>query len=141
MGLAMPFIPPGYEAERLRFGQTFDFLFENDARSIIWNVEAAIEVAKHRPHRKVYRADFMQAMRFNNEARTSIVPAKLMATDLAQAIIILPLPSIMIPGCQVIIDGWHRIARAIMEGLPFLRAAFLTEDDERALRLKDVILI
>jgi CheY-like chemotaxis protein len=57
--------------------------------------------------------------------------------DLPLIVIPLPWPPLAGGGVQhVIIDGWHRLARAGLLGKPEVPIVILTADDERAIRLR-----
>jgi hypothetical protein len=63
-------------------------------------------------------------------------PAHAATVDLTRPLLVVPLPYAPPPGNRLVIDGWHRIHRALAEGLDRLPAVLLDEDDERACRLR-----
>ena len=59
-------------------------------------------------------------------------PAHLDAVDLAAPILIAPVPELG----NLVIDGWHRIHRALRDGVTVLPARMLSETDEQHCRIQ-----
>ncbi len=63
----------------------------------------------------------------------------LLHADLSDPVIVIPLPAELFEDFgsdagDLVIDGWHRIVRAVHQGMGELPAHFLTPNDERLLR-------
>jgi hypothetical protein len=52
--------------------------------------------------------------------------------DLTRPILIAPIPELG----DLVIDGWHRVHRALRDGLTHLPARLLTEADEQHIRIR-----
>jgi hypothetical protein len=52
--------------------------------------------------------------------------------DLSRPILIAPVPEVG----SLVIDGWHRVHRALRDGLTHLPARVLTEADEQHIRIR-----
>jgi hypothetical protein len=60
-----------------------------------------------------------------------INPAQVARADLTRPLLVAPI----LGAGLFIIDGWHRVHRALQTDVSHLPARLLTEDDERAIRL------
>jgi hypothetical protein len=101
------------------------FRFLNNA----WDVDAALAlVAQRKPDLMPVTKELANSAQFIevDEAWANS------HADLAIPVILVTLPEGS--GC-LIIDGWHRIAKALGEGKRTLPAHLLSEDDSEALRL------
>lgn len=100
----------------------------------IWDVEEARRrVAGRQPETLVIDEVLVDWARFLTEGEC------IAGRNLADPIFVIPLPDAVFgpdAGHQVI-DGWHRIAQAVVEGVGELPAHFLTPTEERACRAAD----
>lgn len=100
----------------------------------VWQVEEALRrVHDRQPETLVIDQTLAEWALFLTEGES------IANRDLTLPILVIPLPADIFgsdPGCQVM-DGWHRIAQAIQEGLYELPAHFLSSEDERACRSAD----
>jgi hypothetical protein len=95
-----------------------------------WDVDLATRLARRHP---VRRAAVRALAGVKDLIR--IDPGHAASADLSRPILIVPLPCAPEPGNRLVIDGWHRIHRALTEGLEELPAILLDGADERACRL------
>ena len=65
-------------------------------------------------------------------ALVGVNDAYLDQVDLTRPILIAPIPE----AGNMVIDGWHRVHRALREGLTHLPARLLTEADEQHIRIR-----
>jgi hypothetical protein len=93
-------------------------------------VDAAARLAKRHP---VHQADIRPLTGVIGLIRVD--PAHAATVDLTRPLLVVPLPHAPAPGNRLVIDGWHRIHRALSERLHRLPAVLLDEGDERACRL------
>jgi hypothetical protein len=94
------------------------------------DVDAAARLAKRHP---VQQADIRPLTWVLGLIR--IDPAHAATVDVTRPLLVVPLPYAPPPGNRLVIDGWHRIHRALSQGLDRLPAVLLDEGDERACRL------
>ncbi|RAY15417.1 hypothetical protein DPM19_12040 [Actinomadura craniellae] len=95
-----------------------------------WDVDTAARLAKRHP---VQQADIGPWTALLGWIRTD--PDHAATADLTRPLLAVPLPNTSAPGNHLVIDGWHRIRRAVTEGVAQLPAVFLDEGDERACRI------
>lgn len=100
----------------------------------MWHVEEALRrVTNRRPETLTIDETLVEDALFLTGGESTL------GRDLADPILVIPLPENVFgpdPGQQVM-DGWHRIAQAIGEGVRELPAHFLSSEDERACRAAD----
>ena len=65
----------------------------------------------------------------------AVNPARVAVADLTRPLLVAPLPN----AGNLVIDGWHRIHRALQEQVTHLPAIVLTAEDERHCRLRGEI--
>ena len=91
-----------------------------------WDIGEAHRLAAGHPVRQVDiggLAGFASLIRVN--------PAHLDEVDLAVPILIAPVPELG----NLVIDGWHRVHRALRDGVTVLPARMLSEADEKQIRI------
>jgi len=93
----------------------------------MWNISAATRLVTGQPVARFLvqeAAPYLPLVRINPEhART---------VDLTQPVILVPLP---VMEALIPIDGWHRIHRAVQEGVRDLPCQVLTPSQEHTVRL------
>ena len=93
-----------------------------------WDVDAALElVADGRPTGRVPMAALAPLVGFMDVDFDHAA-----AADLSQPVLLAPFPDA--DGANMVIDGWHRVARALLLGVPDLPAVRLTEAEGDAVR-------
>ncbi|MEU6783455.1 hypothetical protein ABZ912_30030 [Nonomuraea angiospora] len=105
-----------------------------EALAFIWDVTAALELIQGRqPNRHINVDDWADLLRF-----VSIDENHAATVDLTEPVLLAPLPdpSTGQPGMEMPIDGWHRISRALAEGVATLSAIALTPEEERKVRIR-----
>ncbi|MFC4118535.1 hypothetical protein [Nonomuraea zeae] len=65
-----------------------------------------------------------------------IDPDHAATVDLTKPLLVVPLPCALPPGNRLVIDGWHRIHRALDLRMEKLPAILLDPADERRCRLR-----
>jgi hypothetical protein len=93
-----------------------------------WDVTEGHRRAADYPIRQVnitVLAGFAQLIR--------VTPEHLNRVDLTRPILIVPVPEL---AGKLVIDGWHRVHRALRDGLTRLLARVLTEADEQHIRIR-----
>ncbi|MGI8335240.1 hypothetical protein ACRYCC_35270 [Actinomadura scrupuli] len=96
-----------------------------------WDIDTATRLAKAYP---VGTAEVRPLAGLLSLIR--IAPEHAATVDLTRPLLVVPLPNIPAPGNRLVIDGWHRIHRALSEGVDRLPAILLDASDERACRLR-----
>jgi hypothetical protein len=101
--------------------ETFEFF------GFAWNVAAArrILAAKLRPSHPIEVPDLKGIMRMMD-----IKPDKITKANLTVPLIVVKAGNWWLP-----IDGWHRIARAIKEGMGELPSVRLTNEEQKRIRM------
>jgi hypothetical protein len=100
----------------------------------VWLVEEALRRVVDSESRMLLIDD-----RLRDDARFLTSGELTSGANVAEPILVIPLPPAVFgpnPGHQVM-DGWHRIAKALDEGLEEVPAHFLTPADERSCRVAD----
>ena len=92
-----------------------------------WDISEAHRLAASYP---VHQVDIGGLVGFAPLIRVN--PAHLDAVDLAVPILIVPVPELG----NLVIDGWHRIHRALRDGVTVLPARVLSEVDEQHCRIR-----
>jgi hypothetical protein len=97
-------------------------------------VEVALRlVAGRQPESLVIDETLTETSRFLTKGESTV------GRNLLDPVIVIPLPNNIFgddPG-DYVMDGWHRIAQALHEGVCLLPAHFLSSADERACRSGD----
>ncbi|WP_147267881.1 ParB N-terminal domain-containing protein [Spongiactinospora rosea] len=96
-----------------------------------WDVALASRLARRHPIRPAAIRTLTGVM-----GLIRVDPDHAATVDIAKPLLIVPLPYAPPPGNRLVIDGWHRIHRALDLGLEELPAIFLDLTDERACRLR-----
>jgi hypothetical protein len=92
-----------------------------------WDVTQAHRRAADYP---IHQVDIAVLAGFATLIRVN--PAHLDQADLSRPILIAPIPE----AGNLVIDGWHRIHRAVRDGLTHLPARVLTAADEQHIRIR-----
>ena len=95
-----------------------------------WDIDTAARLAKRHP---VQPAEVRPLARLMGLVRIDTDHAA--TADLSRPLLVVPLPNVPAPGYRLVIDGWHRIHRALTDGIDRLPAVLLDASDERACRL------
>jgi hypothetical protein len=95
-----------------------------------WDVDLAVRLARRHPVRQAAARTLAGVKNF-----IRVDPDHAATADLTRPILIVPLPCAPEPGNRLVIDGWHRIHRALTEGLDELPAILLNAADERTCRI------
>jgi hypothetical protein len=93
-----------------------------------WDVELAAQLAPRHP---VIQGD-LRALGWAR-AVIRVDSAHARTADLTRPLLAVPIPEVKTP---LVVDGWHRIHRAISEGLTELPVIVLDEIDEWACRIR-----
>jgi hypothetical protein len=105
-----------------------------EAFGTIWEIEVALRLLAGRPPgRLVLDETLAENARFLTSGESTV------GRNLLDPVLVVPLPEDVFGdrGGDFVIDGWHRIAQALDEGVHELPAHFLTSADERACRSDD----
>lgn len=92
-----------------------------------WNITEALHRYGAKPAQLV---DIASARQFLHAGLVRINPDRLNKADITRPILIAPTPDV--PNHVIIIDGWHRVARALTRGFTDLPAIFLTADESES---------
>lgn len=99
-----------------------------------WDVEKALTLVAGRQPDIILLDD---ALAEQSEGQLDVDPERaLLHATLSEPVLVIPLPvNLFGDGAgDLVIDGWHRIFRAVHEGSKELAAHFLSPDDERICR-------
>ena len=105
-----------------------------EAFGMIWQIEEALRLgAGRQPERLVLDQTLAENARFLTSGQSTV------GRNLLDPVLVIPLPEdVFGDGCgDFVIDGWHRIAQALDEGVHELPAHFLSSAAERACRSDD----
>ena len=91
-----------------------------------WDIGQAHRRAADYP---VHQVDIGGLARFASLIRVD--PAHVDEVDVAVPILVAPVPELG----NLVIDGWHRVHRALRDGVTVLPARMLTEADEKQIRI------
>ena len=106
--------------------QVFTFKDE-DGCEWHWNASAGMRLIEQapRPPCAFYPSDHGLTIEQLRKQYPDLDESYSLTTDLREPILFVPFPG----GTSVLIDGWHRTARAVLEGVPFLLCYELTEEE------------
>lgn len=114
-------------------GQHFRFTDDAGGRVLVYAINVAEEiVAGRNPNFELSPADMGNALA-TNDATAELDPAWIVSRDLSKPIILIPSP-VPHPNpkvgarCIIVIDGWHRMAKACLLGVP-MKAHALSEEE------------
>lgn len=114
-------------------GQHFRFTDDAGGRVFVYSISVAEEiVAGREPNFELSPADMRYAIEVNGAAK-DLDPAWVWSRDLSKPIILIPSP-VPHPNpkvgakCIIVIDGWHRMTKATIQGDP-MPAHALTEEE------------
>ena len=93
-----------------------------------WNVTMAQEIARDLPIGKLSVVDWSKHLGI-----IALDDDHLDAVDLRRPLILVRIADV--GGLVLLIDGWHRLARAVRDGIAELPFHFLDEDQEYAVRI------
>jgi len=96
-----------------------------------WDVDLATRLARRHPIRPAAIRTLTGVM-----GLIRIDPAHAAGADLAKPLLMVPLPCAPPPANLLVIDGWHRIHRALELGMTELPGIFLDPGDERTCRIR-----
>ena len=125
---------------RIEFGLTaievYEFTDGADGRRYLWNATEGRKIAEGagRPYVAVYPEE----AGITKESLRKLAPDLELEKALALPALALLTPVLFVPhrGQHVLIDGWHRVAKAVHQGFPCLPAYVLTEEEAESIRLE-----
>jgi len=105
--------------------ETFSFT-DQDGVGYVWNVTKALKIIKESPRETVMFAPAEQGVTIEHirQRYPDIDLEKAKKTDLSQPLLFIPFQ-----GNSLLVDGWHRLARAVLEGVEELPCYLLTEEE------------
>ena len=103
--------------------ETFSFT-DGDGTGYVWNVTQALQIIADSPHERMLFAPQEQGVTLEHihERYPDIDEERAKLSDLS-----LPLLFIPFQGNHLCIDGWHRLTRAVLEGVQELPCHVLTQ--------------
>lgn len=144
------------ELQLARF-QEFTWLFDSNSHEIHWNVDklkAWLGTPKQEPViRAPIPSKLLRELWEMNSDKESIDFMHAMQSDTTRPIIAIQHPSLAFYPYRggpnliaeypplLVVDGWHRLYKAIMQGMPELPAIILTSEQEARFRVVDVIFL
>ena len=116
--------------------EVYEFTDGADGRRYLWNATAGRRIAEAsgRPYVTVYPEE----AGITKETLAKLAPDLDLRRALALPALALLTPVLFVPhrGPHVLIDGWHRVAKAVHQGFPCLPAYVLTEEEAESIRLE-----
>ncbi len=104
------------------------FTFQHEGHTLVWNISKANRIIEASPREPDFFRPFEQGV--TREQIQDRYPALdweyAKAVDLTRPLLFVPYR-----GLAQLVDGWHRLARAILEGVAELPAYLLTEEEAR----------
>ena len=90
-----------------------------------WNASAGMRLVERtpRPPCAFYPSDHGLTIEHLRKQYTGLDESYALTTDLREPILFVPFPG----GTSILIDGWHRLAKTVLIGIPFLLCYELTE--------------
>jgi len=114
--------------------QVYEFRDLEDGKTYAWDATEGVRIANDgRDYFAVYPAE----AGITKETLKVLAPDLDLARALALPAAALLTPVLFVPhrGRHVLIDGWHRVAKAVHQGFPCLPAYLLTEEEAASIRL------
>jgi len=123
------------EIVRLLVGQVYEFRDADDGHTYYWNASEGRKLAERRAAE--YVTVYLEDLGMTAERILQMYPDLDRRKALAFPGVALLSPILFVPhrGKHVLVDGWHRLYRAAVSGMPCLPAYVLTPDEERSIRL------
>jgi hypothetical protein len=102
------------------------FSYESDDGSLrAWDVTRGNEIARNHPLQTFRPAQFDMTPEWINQNYKELDWEYAKTTDLSNPLLVIPFSDEEI----LLIDGWHRLARAVMEGVEELPMVLLTQEE------------
>jgi hypothetical protein len=102
------------------------FEYQHEGHTYVWNVSKAWRLIEKTPREPAYFRPAEQGVTVAHiwERYPSLDWTYAKTTDLSRPLLFVPFA-----GAAQMVDGWHRIARAVLEGVEELPAYLLTEEE------------
>ena len=115
--------------------QVYEFHDTEDGKTYFWNATEGRRLAEARGAEFVSVS--LKEMSMTQKRILELAPDlnTKRALRLPGAALLSPLLFVPHKGRHVLIDGWHRLYKAAVQGFPVLPAILLTEEEEHAIRI------
>mgnify|MGYP001424655173 CR=1 FL=1 len=115
--------------------QVYEFTDGEDGKTYLWNATEGLKIASDG---REWVSVWPEEAGITKETLKILAPGLDLRKALALPAAALLSPVLFVPhkGKHVLIDGWHRVAKAVWQGFPCLPAWLLTEEEADSIRLE-----